>query len=76
MSKKDNDQPVFVCPVGRFFHHWERRMEKGSEFRGHLTRSRIEFLKALRSLVDESIQDLEKRSEKASRKRATKIVVE
>jgi hypothetical protein len=47
-----------------------------SEFSKHMTQSRIEFLKGIRSMVDERINDLEKKQSKKGKKRMTKIKVE
>lgn len=66
---------VFLCPVGRLFHRLERPSGKGARFFEHLTRSRVEFLKAIRSLVDDRIEELEKQGS-AERRKATKIQVE
>ena len=74
-KKRDDDEPV-VCPVGRFFMDLEKASAKKSRFFEHLDRSRVEFLKALRSLLDESIEHMEKRGRSGREKKATKIEVE
>jgi len=75
MAQKKVEEDVFVCPVGKFFSDLEKVSLKKSKFFEHLNLSRVEFLKAIRSLVDERIQDLEQKASK-SEKRATKIKVE
>jgi hypothetical protein len=75
MSKGKNEKEMLLCPVGRFFLDLQKASEKKSEFFDHLTRSRVEFLKAIRSLVDEKIEGLEKKSAK-DKKKVTKIKVE
>ncbi len=75
MEKQADEKAPAFCPVGRFFAELEKRVGRESEFCGHMTRSRIEFLKAIRSLVDEGIERMEKRNPGANR-RATKIEVE
>jgi hypothetical protein len=75
MSKGKNEKEMLLCPVGRFFLDLQKASEKKSEFFDHLTRSRVEFLKAIRSLVDEKIEGLEKKSAKG-KKKVTKIKVE
>lgn len=65
----------FECPVGQLFGCLKRSFGPKSEFRRHLYRSKIEFLKALRSLIDERIEDLEKRAE-GSPKKAIKVAIE
>lgn len=75
MSKKKKQEESFYCPVGRFLGDLERIFEK-TEFRTHLRQSRIEFLKAVRSLVDEKIERLEKKSSSEVKKKMTKIKVE
>jgi len=76
MGKKHHDEEMVICPVGRFFMDLEKASAKKSKFFEHLDRSRVEFLKALRSLLDESIEHLEKRERSGRGKKATKIEVE
>jgi hypothetical protein len=74
MAKEKKEEQVVLCPVGRFFRDLEEARGKKSEFAEHLNQSRIELLKAIRSLVDEGIERLEKkRSGKG--KKVTKIEV-
>ncbi len=77
MSSKEKEQhkeerDEIVCPVGRFF--MEFCFNKNSKFFEHLNRSKLELLKAIRSLIDEKIENLEKAG--SSKKRVTKIEVE
>lgn len=76
MGKKHHDDEIAICPVGRFFMNLENSPVRKSEFFAHLDRSRIEFLKALRSILDESIERLEKREPSKREKKATRIAVE
>jgi len=76
MSKKRNNEETIVCPVSKFFGDLQRLTNSKSKFSGHMNRARIEFLKAIRSLVDERIEHLEKASEHGKRKEASKIKVE
>jgi len=62
--------------LGRFFSWMEERITPGSEFREHMAKSRVEFLKGIRSLVDAKIDDLEKGHGKREAKKATKVEVE
>jgi len=71
---KRHEEEMVLCPVGRFFMDLERAAGKKSKFLEHLGKSRMEFLKAVRSLVDEKIQDLEKKE--TGKKNITKIEVE
>jgi hypothetical protein len=75
-KKKDADEKAFVCPVGRFFMSFEGKGGKRSPFFDHLSRSGLEFLKAVRALVDEKIEVLEKKEKKGGGRTATKIEVE
>ena len=68
MGKKENKTEIALCPVGRFFMNLEKVSGKKSDFLEHLNLSRIEFLKAIRSLVDERIRDIEKRSSKSGKR--------
>ena len=75
MAKEKHKEEKFHCPVGRFFEDLEGLQGGKSEFFGHLNQSRLEFLKAIRSLVDAKIENIEKKSAKKGKK-ATKIKVE
>jgi hypothetical protein len=75
MAKEKKEKEAFLCPVGKFFLDLQNASGKKSEFYDHLNRSRMEFLKAIRSLVDERIEGLEKKSRKR-KKKMTKIKVE
>ena len=74
-EKKHKEEEKFHCPVGRFFEDLEGLPGGKSEFFEHLNKSRLEFLKAIRSLVDEKIENIEKKSAR-KQKKATKIKVE
>ena len=76
MGMEKNENEVFVCPVSRFFSDLEKLAGKDSSFIRHLSQSRIEFLKAVRSLIDERIEGFEKRASKKGKKKVTKIKVE
>lgn len=76
MGKKHHDEEMVVCPVGRFFMDLEKTSARKSKFFEHLDRSRIEFLKALRSLLDDSIDAMEKKERSGRGKKATRIEVE
>jgi len=75
MPKEKENPETMGCPVARFFAEMEKAYGKKSTFFTHLHQSRIELLKAIRSLVDERIGELEKKKE-GGRKKATKIEVE
>lgn len=74
MERKDDD--IFVCPVARFFHDIAGICSKESGFKSHMKKSRIEFLKAIKSLVEEGIERIESRQQGDSENRAEKIEVE
>ncbi len=76
MPKERNEKEMAYCPVGRFFLDLEKASGKRSKFFDHLTESRIEFLKAIRSLVDDRIGELEKKGAPKGEKRVKKIKVE
>lgn len=54
----------------------EKTFGKKSKFVDHMTRSKIEVLKGIRSLVDERIEQLDKKKSGKTKKRAAKIKVE
>ena len=74
-KEKKHKEEKYFCPVGRFFEDLEGLQGGKSEFFDHLNQSRLEFLRAIRSLVDEKIKNIEKKSAK-KQKKATKIKVE
>ncbi|MBW2610433.1 MAG: hypothetical protein JRC68_08845 [Deltaproteobacteria bacterium] len=74
-KKKDNSDAVF-CPVGRFFADLEDVFGKKSKVFNHLKKSRVEFLKAIRTLVDEKIESLDKKGPAKKGGKRTRIKVE
>jgi hypothetical protein len=64
-----------VCPVGKFFMDLQKLSRSKSKFFEHLDLSRIEFLKAIRALVEERIEGLEEKKQARQEKKATKIQV-
>ena len=72
MSKKKIEEEMVVCPVGRFFMDIGKASKGKSKFFEHLNQSRIEFLKAVRSLVDERIEAVEKYGQEKGKKKAQK----
>ena len=74
-AKKNKDQEV-DCPVGRFFTDLEVTLGKKSKFFKHMTRSKVEFLKGIRSLLDERIDHYEKKGSKKAGKKMTKIKID
>ena len=74
MAKK-KDEELVVCPVGKFFMDLQKFSMPKSKFFEHLDLSRIEFLKAIRALVDERIEGLEEKKRSKQGKKATKIEV-
>ena len=76
MTDSANKKEMVLCPVGRFFSELERMVSgEKSKFAEHLNRSRVEFLKAIRSLIDEIIDTIEKKDSAKSGKKMTKIKV-
>jgi hypothetical protein len=76
MVKKGTEEERLICPVGKLFKDFEDICGKQSVFFEHMTQSRIEFLKGIRSLVDERIEHLEKKCSTRGGKKMTKIKVE
>jgi len=73
-NKKKND--MVLCPVGRFFQDLEENMGKDSKCYEHLSRSRIEFLRAIKTLIDNRIEILEKKTGPKAKKKIDKINVD
>jgi len=76
MAKKKEKPESVICPVGQFFMDLKKGPWEDSKFMTHLDRSRIEFLKAIRSLLDDRIDYFEKKRSRGGKKRATKITVD
>jgi len=76
MTDEPTRDDAVSCPVGRFFSDLDRMFGKGSEFRTHMTRSRIEFLKAVRTIVDQGIAHLEKKDSGETDPKMTRIEVD
>jgi len=75
-KEKSVEREEFTCPVGRFFMGFDRKWKESSGFLEHMNLSRIEFLKAIRSLVDEKIERLEKCAKAPEEKKATRIKID
>ncbi|MBL0699606.1 MAG: hypothetical protein JJV92_01835 [Desulfosarcina sp.] len=76
MDKEKNEKETQLCPIGKFFSDFDNAFGKKSKFYGHITRSRVEFFKAIRSLVDAKIEVLEKKASAGNKKEMTRIKVE
>ena len=74
MVKKKEEERV-ACPVGKFFMDLQKLSRTRFKFFEHMDLSRIEFLKAIRSLVDERIEGLEEKKRSKQGKKATRIKV-
>ncbi len=78
MTKAENEKvnDRLECPVARFFSKIEKVRSGKSGFMEHMSRSRTEFLKAVRCLIDEKIEGIEKDGSAAEKKRSTRVKVE
>ena len=75
-KKSEAGDAKALCPFGKFFQNLEDLSKNAPEFRKHLDRSRLELLKAVKTLVDSRIKTLEKRNTPGKRKVARKITIE
>ena len=71
MPKKTDEKEMFSCPVGSFFADMEKMFGKKSKFLEHMDRSKVEFLKGVRSLIDERIEGIEKKSRAGAGRKTT-----
>ena len=71
-----NEKESLPCPLTKIFMHLRSSAERKSKFFQHLTRSRVELLKAVKSLLDDKIEYLEKKAASQDKKKMTKIKVE
>ena len=76
MVEKKGKEEKIICPVGTFFADLEKTFGRKSPFYKHMTRSRIEFLKGVKSLLDDRIERLEKQDSKKTGAKMTKVKVE
>lgn len=75
-AKSEEKAQTALCPVGRFFADLEKAPGKDSAFFEHMKKSRVEFLKGIRSLVDERIEAIEKKGGAGDKRKATRVQVE
>ena len=68
-------EEAFRC-LGRFFSWMEGKISPSSDFREHMARSKVEWLKGVRSLIDKRIADLEKKQSKKPKRGVTRVKVE
>lgn len=78
MAKKKSETggAKALCPLGKLFQGLEELSKNAPEFRRHLDRSHLELLKAVKTLVDSKIKNLEKKNTPGKRKVARKITIE
>lgn len=65
-----------LCPLGKIFKGLEDLSKNAPEFKKHLDRSRLELLKAAKTLLDSKIKSLEKKNTTGKKKVAQKITIE
>jgi hypothetical protein len=75
-KKTDACDEKTLCPFGKIFKGLEDLSKNAPEFKEHLDRSHLELLKAVKTLVDKKIKNLEKRNTKGKKKVARKITIE
>jgi hypothetical protein len=73
-TKKAEERVQTACPICVLFEMGSRLFGRESEFFKHLTNARIEFLLAVKSLIEKRIESLEKSKGGASK--YSKIEVE
>jgi hypothetical protein len=76
MVEKKGKKERISCSVGTLFADLEKTFGKKSSFYQHMTRSKIEFLKGVKSLLDDRIEHLEKKGSKKTGAKLTKVKVE
>ncbi len=76
MVEKKGKEERTNCPAGTIFMDLEKTFGRKSTFYKHMTQSRIEFLKGVKSLLDDRIEYLEKKDSKKAGARMTKVKVE
>ena len=76
MAEKKSKEDRITCPVSTFITDLEKTFGRKSQFYNHMTRARIEFLKGVKSLLDDRIETLEKKGIKKAGAKLTKVKVE
>jgi len=76
MAEKKSKEDRITCPVSTFITDLEKTFGRKSPFNKHMTRSKIEFLKGVKSLLDDQIERLEKKDSKKNGAKMTKVKVE
>jgi hypothetical protein len=76
MVEKKGKEERTICPAGTFFMDLEKTFGRKSTFYKYMTRSRIEFLKGVKSLLDNRIEYLEKKGSNNAGAKMTKVKVE
>lgn len=76
MTEKKSEQKTAGCPVGSFFEDLEKAFGDKSQFFEHMSQSKLEFMKGIRSLLDVRIESLEKKRSGNPAQKMTKIKVE
>ncbi len=75
-KKTDGGSAKGLCLLEKYFHGHEDFSRNAPEFVEHLGRSRLELLKAVKTLVDSKIETLEKGKAPGKKKVARKITIE
>jgi hypothetical protein len=76
MSKDKHRKEAAGCPVGSFFKSMDEIFGSGSDIGGHLQRSQLELLRAIRTWADGRIEHIEQQRPSRRRKKVTKIEVD
>lgn len=63
MEGERTHRSPYFCPMSRFFEAFGKLKDRKSPFWEHLTKAKIELLEALKSLIEERIQDLKGKTE-------------
>jgi hypothetical protein len=76
MAEKKSKDDRITCPLSTFITDLEKTFGRKSPFYKHMTQSKIEFLKGVKSLLDDRIERLEKENSKKTGAKMTKVKVE
>ena len=76
MVEKKGKEERTICSAGTFLMDLEKTFGRKSTFYKHMTQSKIEFLKGVKSLLDDRIEYLEKKDSRKAGAKMTKVKVE
>ena len=70
MARSKNREKTTGCPAACLFRDIEKALGEKTKFDDHMTQSKIEILKGIRSLLDEKIEQMNQKDSTKGKKKA------